>query len=485
MILDVSPTMRKALGDSEQSRFDVALDSVKMLIEQKLLYATSCELGLVLTGTAATDNHLAKQYGGGQYAHVTERRALQKLDLEALRAVSAGLQPEAKAASGGDVVDGLIVAMDMLARHCGTKKYKKRIFVVTDGEREARIQDKERKTLVSSMNETDTRLNVIALDFCDDLAEDDEDEEGAAAKKEAAKKETQAQTKNKELLVDLTSKVKGAIFPASVAIQIYQQFKKREVTARTKFRGNLDLAKDLKLAVQIFSRTREEVFPSLKKQSLVAAESANAKDGLVKIDRSLAEVDDPDQNPVDADNQIKAFQYGKQLVPVAKEHEHVLKYRAPQEGDGDFTGVKLDHEKQFKLLGFSDQAKVPRHHFLGGVDIILPVRGSQNERAFAAMVAAMIEGHKVLLAKIIERKNADAKLVVLYPHISRKQPVLYMVQLPTAEDIRDYQFPSLVAASEPQRAAARGLIQALDLEHGEEERLRPELTFNPALQYFG
>lgn len=112
---------------------------------------------------------------------MTERRALQKLDLEALRAVSAGLQPEAKAASGGDVVDGLIVAMDMLARHCGTKKYKKRIFVVTDGEREARIQDKERKTLVSSMNETDTRLNVIALDFCDDLAEDEEDEEGAAA----------------------------------------------------------------------------------------------------------------------------------------------------------------------------------------------------------------------------------------------------------------------------------------------------------------
>jgi hypothetical protein len=54
---------------------------------------------------------------------------------------------------------------------------------------------------------------------------------------------------------------------------------------------------------------------------------------------------------------------------------------------------------------------------MAGVDIILPVRGPKNERAFAAMVGAMIEGHKVLIAKIIERKNAEPKLVVLYPHI--------------------------------------------------------------------
>jgi hypothetical protein len=96
------------------------------------------------------------------------------------------------------------------------------------------------------------------------------------------------------LLVELTSKVKGAIFPASVALQIYQQFKKREVAARSKYRGHLDLAQGLKLNVSIFSRTREETFPTLKKQSLVAGESANAKEGLVKIERTLAEVEDPD-----------------------------------------------------------------------------------------------------------------------------------------------------------------------------------------------
>lgn len=140
-------------------------------------------------------------------------------------------------------------------------------------------------------------------------------------------------------------------------------------------------------------------------------------------------------------------------MPVAKENEHVLKYKGGDtktDENGDPLAVELasDYERQFKLLGFTDQSKVPRHHFVAGVDVILPVKGSKNERAFAALVGAMVEGKKVLIAKIIERKNADPKLVVLYPHISKRKPILYMVQLPTAEDIRDYQFPSLVPATE-------------------------------------
>ena len=63
---------------------------------------------------------------------------------------------------------------------------------------------------------------------------------------------------------------------------------------------------------------------------------------------------------------------------------------------------------------------------MAGVDVVLPVKGSKNERAFAAMVNSMIDSYKVLLAKIIQTKNADPKLVVLYPHISRRQPLLYL-----------------------------------------------------------
>lgn len=56
-----------------------------------------------------------------------------------------------------------------------------------------------------------------------------------------------------------------------------------------------------------------------------------------------------------------------------------------------------------------------------------------------------------------------------------------MIRLPTSEDIRDFSFPSLVKSTDKQRQAAKDLINKLDLGAGEEERLKPSLTFNPAL----
>jgi hypothetical protein len=73
-------------------------------------------------------------------------------------------------------MDALIVGMDMLIKHTGKRKYRRRIFLITDGEKEAKFDDKELKTIIANMNESDTRLNVITLDFCNDL-EDDEDED--------------------------------------------------------------------------------------------------------------------------------------------------------------------------------------------------------------------------------------------------------------------------------------------------------------------
>ena len=132
-------------------------------------------MGVVLTGTKETDNHLADTIPG-QYQNVHAFRAIEKLNLDALRGIDE-INCADRVATKGDILDGLIVGMDMIARHCGTKKYKKRIFLITDGEKQTQVSDKEKRAIIQSMNESDTRLNVITLDFCDDLAEDEEDDE--------------------------------------------------------------------------------------------------------------------------------------------------------------------------------------------------------------------------------------------------------------------------------------------------------------------
>jgi hypothetical protein len=64
-------------------------------------------------------------------------------------------------------------------------------------------------------------------------------------------------------------------------------------------------------------------------------------------------------------------------------------------------GLNGDSGRQFKMLGFTDASKVPRHHFVSGVDVVLPMRGSKNERAFAALVSEMIDTNKVMIGKLV------------------------------------------------------------------------------------
>jgi hypothetical protein len=78
-------------------------------------------------------------------------------------------------------------------------------------------------------------------------------------------------------------------------MEIYAQFNKREYMARTKYRGNLDIAEDLNLLIQIYSRTREESFPTLKKYSKVVDDNPSVDVGKVLLDRQYTEIEDADQ----------------------------------------------------------------------------------------------------------------------------------------------------------------------------------------------
>ena len=62
--------------------------------------------------------------------------------------------------------------------------------------------------------------------------------------------------------------------------------------SRTRFRGTFELAEDLSLGVQIYPRTREETFPSLKKFSKVADKNNAASAAGVSVQRTYTEVDD-------------------------------------------------------------------------------------------------------------------------------------------------------------------------------------------------
>jgi hypothetical protein len=67
---------------------------------------------------------------------------LSKIDLEFFRDLET-YTAEEEMAKKGDMMDGLFVAIDMIDNFCGSKKYKKRIFLITDGERETKASKDE------------------------------------------------------------------------------------------------------------------------------------------------------------------------------------------------------------------------------------------------------------------------------------------------------------------------------------------------------
>lgn len=67
--------------------------------------------------------------------------------------------------------------------------------------------------------------------------------------------------------------------------------------------------------------------------------------------------EDPNMTPIDLEQVVKGYQYGKQIVPLSKIHLEQMDLKA---------------EKGMKLLGFVDSHKIPRNAFLGGVDMVVP-----------------------------------------------------------------------------------------------------------------
>jgi len=64
----------------------------------------------------------------------------------------------------------------MIDRHCEKRKYKKRVFLITDGESPTTKNVEDRvNSMLGTLQEKDIRLNVIAMDFAHELAEEERD----------------------------------------------------------------------------------------------------------------------------------------------------------------------------------------------------------------------------------------------------------------------------------------------------------------------
>ena len=446
ILVDASTAMAlKPAAEGEKSFKEIIFECIDSLCEQKLYYnSKSHQVGIMTFSGKAGLCSLRKH----SLVDVEYMQSIDKLEEDF----------EFSSKNDGDTFAAL---NDLLAQY--SKEYPKkgplhRVFVFTTLEGQSRFTSNSIHELGQLCKDSETRINVIVCKRADEALS------------------TDAFKKNHQLLEVLLGLTQSACFDSKDAFYLYRQLKLKTHLAITKFRGSLEVTPDLKINVCSYTKSTQENMPSLKKFSRLA-DGSNGQ-GEVKQERMFYEIDDPSMKPVSKEEVIKAFYYGRQVVPIPKEKKEEM---------------KVSDERQLRLLCFSEEKRVPRHFLLTGTDIIVPVtEPTGNCLAFNSLVDGLLETQKVGIARYVGRAGSAPKLAGLFPHKSATGfRCIYLCQLPTAEDVRDYRFSSLPQSTQSQKELVEQMIGQMDLcafaRPGDTQRfevLQPGDTFNPISRIF-
>jgi len=485
VILDVGKSMKEKYQDTEETRLNFGIESIRQLIRTKLLFNVKRDqIGIILVGREGDEAENISIHSELDFPNIEMLDQLNSIEAE---------DDEDK----GDIFLAIDFAIDEFIAKYGKKKFDKKIFLITDGESLSKFSKSKIEELAERINDNNVKVNIICVGFNEELDKDDDDEskdkqdeknknknneedgmdednledKDKENKEDNENNESENQQKTKELLQILQENTENVkLFTATTANDIYHQFKKKKINPVAKFRGPFIISPNLSLDVMVYSKTSPSLIPSLKRYSKVAEYSDAPGTCEVQNERLYYVNDDPDKKPVEKELITKAYYYGSSLVPISKTDEVRLKNEEP---------------KCLKVIGFTDSYRVPRHFFMSGVDIVVPNPTSEEDiKGTTALVKEMLKMNKVIIARYVPRNNSQPKLVVLTPHMSKKGPMFYLNILPTVEEIRDFQFDSLPESTQKQEEFMGHFIDSLDLEQDGEEEIKPTETYNPMLQYF-
>ncbi|KAG0258959.1 ATP-dependent DNA helicase II subunit 2 [Mortierella polycephala] len=466
-ILDVGPTMKTKREGAKVSRHE--------------------ETKQVLLKLLATNNDLATiDENGADYQFVDVLQPLGVASLDLMK----GVQNDIKIGETmGDCMDGLIVALDMMTKFCKKLKYEKKIYILTDACAEINAEGVEQIT--TTLKDDNVVLNVIGTDF------DSYDED--------PKPKTPMQAQNEEFFKDVCMEASGDIFSLDEALDISSQFYAKKVKPTAVYRGTLDLGdperhpgESLSIPVHMFPSTMVAKLPTAKKYSVlsdsVTGDSLpDGHTGNVNLSRTykLKVTADTADGDMDADIEVpadaleKAYMYGKTIVPI----------RAV-----DLEAYKLRTAKSLTILGFFAASTFQREWLMANIYSIFPTPGDADAMVeLSGLIFALHETKSYALCRYVRVDDAEPKLGILWHHITDENKCLYFGQVAFSEDVRRYLFSSLdkiqtsngqtlekhrLLATPESVEACKEFISAMDLMTANEgeEHLKPETTFNPAVQ---
>lgn len=425
-VIDLGQSMGCKMHGRQQSDLDYSLQYVYDKIMNIVATGRKTLLvGLIGFRTDGTKNHMQNEDG---YENITVMQPIQQMLIPEIQRLPAQLVPSHT--DSGDALSAVILAVDMLHKHCRQLKYIKHLYLITNGTGPLDADDLE--ATAAQIKQNDIRLTVLGVDFDDaEYGFKEENKPFEKAQNERALKR----------LVDLTDGVYGTM---DEAIEGLARPHLKPVRPMPSYKGQLRLGgPDYDTAITIDVERYPKVMvrrppPAssfvVKDGAPSRAEDAGASDGLANVRVAYSyQIKDEDSatgyRDIPREDLAKGYEYGRTAVHISESDENV---------------TKLETEQTYEILGFIPQENVERYMMMGPTNMIVAQKLNDKAAiALSSLTHALFEIGSVAVARFVQKDMKEPMLVLLSAHITEDVECLIENDLPFAEDLRVYRFPPI------------------------------------------
>jgi len=394
-------------------RLHAAGTIIQKLLQQKLWEGRKTDRFGIITFGTPTKNALHRP-GSSDYQNVTIAHALDTPSIEMLRFVSNQLTPSDNPA---DLLDALIIAVQHLMEETTSKssgkplKFDRNIVLISDAEHDFATADAE--AVAQKIDAEDIALTIISIN--------QNQQDNSATK-----------VKNKAILEALAQAARGSFVAHVDALQSLSDFQTKRVNPTAVYRGPLSFGSIAsEISIQCFNKTSELKPPSASKVSALGHETGaiDVKRTYTVLQKNAEDNQAGQEIVVPPEEIIRTQRYGHKLIPMA---------------EADEEAEKLATTKGLTILGFVDKTEVGRHLFLNNTILVKPEKDSHaSALGLSALAISLSNTNRVALCRYVSADNRSPKMGVMIPNVTEETTALYFVQLPFADDVREFKFDKL------------------------------------------
>ncbi|OAP54514.1 hypothetical protein AYL99_10962 [Fonsecaea erecta] len=477
-IIDLARSMGKKHNGRDESDLEWALQWVYDKITNVVFTGRkTLQVGVVGLGTAETDNEMQ---GDPSYRHISVLQPVSQILMAELQNLPKVLKPSNT--DDRDVLSAVIIAVDMMMRHCKHLKYKKKIVVVTNATGSP-IDDDDIESTAEQFKSNNIELAVLGVDF-------DDPEYGF---KEEDKPELKRE--NEKILRKLADLSGGVLGTMQEAVDELSRPQIRPVRPTPTYKGQLKLGDptqyDTALSIDVERYFKTSIRRPPTASAYVVKPNGPEQDdtenfasvhNLYKY-KVKGEEYEGGSKILDREELARGYEYGRTAVPISESEQNV---------------TKLETDMSYDILGFIPVENVERYMLMDNTNMIVSQKGNDKAAlALSSLIHSLYELGSVAIGRLVKKDMAEPILTLLSPLVEADFECLIENILPFAEDIRSYRFPPLdkvltvsgEALSEHRNLPSEGLLQSMSdfvdsmslLRDDDEEMVVIDDTFSPLL----